>query len=49
MNGPEKAIHSTRLRDLEVLRLGGGEDDVGDGMFTGTYGQRVGPFFTVNG
>ena len=49
VNRPEKTIHSTCLRDLEVLRLSSGEDDVGDRMFTGTYGQRVGPFFTING
>ena len=47
--GPEKAVHSSRLRNLEVLRLGGGEDDVGYGMLANAYGQGLRPFLSIHG
>ena len=49
VNGPKEAINPTRLRDLEVFRLGGGEVDIGDGMLACAFGQGVGPLVSIHG
>ena len=47
--GPEEAVNSSRLRNLEVFRLGGGEGDIGYGMLANAYGQGFRPFLSIHG